>query len=179
MYNVYLHPLSTFPGPSLWAATRLPLIHQNVRGTSIFRIRQLHEQYGPVVRIAPDELTFTDGRAWKDIYGHQTPEWPKSTDGHGHPTPTNNVHSILTVQSKADHARMRRQIAHAFSDKALRKQESLLQLHVGKLITQLRLQAAHGPMDLEAWYNYTTFDAIGGQSGLMSRRGRVKLTCAE
>lgn len=29
----------------------------------------LHEEYGPVVRIAPDELAFAGPDAWKDIYG--------------------------------------------------------------------------------------------------------------
>lgn len=57
---------------------------------------------------------------------------------------------------------MRKQISHAFSEKALRNQEPLLQLHIGKLIGQLTLKAKQGPVDVEAWYNYTTFDAIGG-----------------
>lgn len=30
---------------------------------------QLHEKYGPVLRIAPDELSFANAQAWQDICG--------------------------------------------------------------------------------------------------------------
>jgi hypothetical protein len=30
----------------------------------------LHEQYGSMVRIAPDEVSFINPDAWKDIYGY-------------------------------------------------------------------------------------------------------------
>lgn len=32
-------------------------------------IKKLHDEFGPVVRIAPSELSYIDSRAWQDIYG--------------------------------------------------------------------------------------------------------------
>lgn len=52
-YNLCFHPLRKVPGPKLWAATLLPAYYNRIRGTAIFRIKELHDQYGPVVRVAP------------------------------------------------------------------------------------------------------------------------------
>ena len=31
----------------------------------------MHERYGPVVRLAPYEVSFIDEKAWSDIYGYR------------------------------------------------------------------------------------------------------------
>lgn len=38
-------------------------------GTLPFDIAGFHDHYGPVVRIGPKEVSFTDERAWGPIYG--------------------------------------------------------------------------------------------------------------
>lgn len=54
------------------------------------------------------------------------------------------------------HARQRRLLSHAFSEKALREQEPILQFHVNKLMEQLSRRCSSGPLDLVAWYNFTS-----------------------
>lgn len=74
--------------------------------------------------------------------------------------PINGVYSII-ASGEEDHARMRRNLSHAFSDKALRSQESLIQEYVNLLVRQLDERAeAKIPIDIMRWYNYTTFDII-------------------
>jgi hypothetical protein len=34
-----------------------------------FSVKELHDAYGSVVRIAPDELSYNSPEAWQDIYG--------------------------------------------------------------------------------------------------------------
>ena len=36
------------------------------------KIKDLHDIYGPVVRIAPNELSFISPKAWNDIYSDKT-----------------------------------------------------------------------------------------------------------
>ena len=57
---------------------------------------------------------------------------------------------------------MRRSLAPAFSDKALREQESLIQSYDDLLIHCLGEQIELGKpvVDMTRWYNYTTFDII-------------------
>ncbi|TQN67917.1 Multicopper oxidase aurL2 [Colletotrichum shisoi] len=75
IYNLCFHPLRHYPGPRLWAVTRLPWNLVNLQGNLAWRIRDLHEQYGPVIRIAPDELSYTSSTAWKKMYGQRSPEF--------------------------------------------------------------------------------------------------------
>ena len=63
-----------------------------------------------------------------------------------------------------DHARIRKLVAHAFSEAALREQESLLTGHTSKLMNKLG-QIADGPekgrVNMMDYYNFLTFDVIG------------------
>lgn len=69
IYNVYFHPLSKFPGPRLWAMSRIPYVMAVRKGRYVYRVKEFHDRYNShVVRVAPDHLTFTDGTAWRDVY---------------------------------------------------------------------------------------------------------------
>ena len=68
IYNLYFHPLARFPGPKLWAASRLPFIYSLLSGKLVKRERELHEKYGDIIRLAPDEISFANEQAWNDIY---------------------------------------------------------------------------------------------------------------
>ncbi|KAK6084894.1 trichodiene oxygenase [Seiridium cupressi] len=63
LYNVSpLHPLSHIPGPKVAAATFLyEGWYDLIQGGRYTReIKRMHELYGPVVRINPEELHFDD-----------------------------------------------------------------------------------------------------------------------
>ena len=72
LYNISpLHPLSKYPGPRLWRATRLCASYHHAAGDLYQQIAAIHEKYGPTVRIAPDELSFTAPAAWSQRYGRR------------------------------------------------------------------------------------------------------------
>jgi hypothetical protein len=33
---------------------------------------ELHERYGDVVRLAPDELSYANEEAWREVYGYRS-----------------------------------------------------------------------------------------------------------
>jgi hypothetical protein len=70
LYNVYLHPLSKFPGPKSWIAFPILRHIAAARGLLDERIREFYAQYGEVVRYTSLEVSFITADAWKDIYGH-------------------------------------------------------------------------------------------------------------
>jgi hypothetical protein len=72
VYNLFFHPLARFPGPLIHRITRLAFVYKFLRGTLPYDILPMHEKYGPVVRIAPSELSSACADAGKDIYGHRT-----------------------------------------------------------------------------------------------------------
>lgn len=48
----------------------MPYIWTLAKGNLTQRTKVLHDRYGHVVRIAPNELSFIDGQAWQDVYAH-------------------------------------------------------------------------------------------------------------
>jgi len=164
IYNIYFHPLRSFPGPKSFAATRLSHVRSLLSGQLSFTVQDLHDEYGEIVRIAPDELSFNSPQAWRDIYGHRQGHKSLVKDLAFFGIPLEGVHSIITTPSDADHSRMRRLLAHAFSEKALREQEPLITSYIDLLIGKLHQQIRSpnkGKVDIVRWYNYTTFDIIG------------------
>ena len=75
----------------------------------------------------------------------------------------NGAESILTVKSDVEHSRMRRVLAHAFSEKSMREQEPLIQEYVNLLMSYLHEAAEESPQNMVSWYEFVTFDIIGMQ----------------
>ena len=164
--RLYFHPLSRYPGPKTWAISRLPYTIVLLRGNLVQRTKELHDFYGNAVRIAPNEVSFSSAQAWQDIYAHHQgrPNFPKNplwmAPG------ANGIHSILSAND-ADHARYRRLLSHAFSEKALLQQENLLQSYVELLINRLSEKCTSrkgAVVDIVQWLNFMTFDIIGDLS---------------
>jgi averantin hydroxylase len=120
----------------------------------------LHSQYGPVVRIAPDELSYATAQAWKDIFQHHAGHEEFSKDPMALIRPLNGVYSMLGA-NRADHSRLRRLLSHAFSDKGIREQSQLIRQHINLLIQRLHEHAGEQSQDMVEWYTWTTFDVIG------------------
>ncbi|OAA59701.1 isotrichodermin C-15 hydroxylase [Niveomyces insectorum RCEF 264] len=165
IYNVAFHPLRHFPGPILNRASKIPWAISHIRGNKPFLIQTMHDTYGPVVRVAPDFLDFTDPKAWKDIYGHRAgpgavhAEMPKARVFYNATGEPNNI-----VNADAfEHAQIRRSISRGFSDKALRDQEPMIVRHIDRLIERLteRCDGGKTAVELEKWYIWATFDIIG------------------
>lgn len=144
------------------AATRIPYIRMILSGRFPQKTKALHQQYGDVVRIAPDELSFIDGEAWKPIYGTRVGHGQKSKD-HRFYSPTAGGAPSIIVSNDADHSRFRRLLSHAFSDSSLRGQEPIIKGYVDLLMQRLHenIEGGTKTVDMVAWYNFTTFDIIG------------------
>ncbi|KAH1519211.1 hypothetical protein KXX06_010233 [Aspergillus fumigatus] len=133
--------------------------------TMVYAVFTAEIEYGDVVRIGPNALVYRAPRAWKEIYGYRTKKGQRTFQKDPSlyvPTP-NGVHAIITA-AESDHIRMRRLLAHAFSDRALREQESLLHFYADLLVQKLHENLNHSHsevVDIARWYNFTTFDLIG------------------
>jgi cytochrome P450 len=121
----------------------------------------LHEQYGSIVRIAPDELATTELEAWEDIY-QAKPQLPK--DQLSFTPPLNGADTLFTAQG-ATHQRMRRTLANAFSDKALRQQNPIVQHYVDLFIERMERELQKSTtLDITKFYGFLSLDIIGDLS---------------
>lgn len=64
-----LHPLSRIPGPPLACLTQWYTTYYVARGTTRFKIKALHDHYGDLVRIGPNELSVRRADAILQITG--------------------------------------------------------------------------------------------------------------
>ena len=61
-------PIAKLPGPAVSKFTSLWLKWKEMSALRTVYIHSLHEEYGPVVRVAPNEVSFTSWAAVKEIY---------------------------------------------------------------------------------------------------------------
>ncbi|KAL8818808.1 MAG: hypothetical protein Q9191_007859 [Dirinaria sp. TL-2023a] len=130
-------------------------------------MKALHDNYrSDVVRVSPDGLSFIGPSAWKDMYAHHQGRKIFEKDFIMYGRAGNEAASVITAED-ADHSRMRRLLAHAFSEKALKSQQSLLLGHVETLVEELQNEingSEGGKVDMVRWLKWITFDIIGDLS---------------
>lgn len=73
---------------------------------------------------------------------------------------------LLTTDDIEVHARQRRILGNALSDRVVREQEYILKQYTDLLLGKLHEQIEKGTsglvtVDISRWYMYTTFDTIG------------------
>ncbi|CEJ62382.1 hypothetical protein PMG11_10883 [Penicillium brasilianum] len=157
-WNRYLHPLSNYPGPLLSTISRIPYMIAYTQGRLHLYVRNLHDRYGDVVRIAPDELSYRDEQAWKDIYGRSS-NFAKDMRFYQ----SSKKAASIAVAPEVIHRRQKKAILRAFSDSALRDHERVLQPYIDALIEKLGQECVgngegNGYVDLAKWFNYVIFD---------------------
>ncbi|KAF9776194.1 hypothetical protein IL306_005668 [Fusarium sp. DS 682] len=163
LYRHITHPLYNIPGPRLAAWSNLPYSRMFLSGRQPYHILALHEKYGPAVRVAPNEISFSSPSSWDDIYGfrpgHKT---FKKSPFYSGGSFADRAHSIVSERDPTEHGTMRKYLSHAFSDHSLTKQEHLVAENVDLLISQLgALGSGDEGLNIVKWFNLTTFDIIG------------------
>ena len=143
VYNVYWHPLAEYPGPLLWRASSLPWKIALLKGTMHHDLMRFHEVYGDTLRLKPDELSYANAQAWKDIHAHVPGRQEFLKDPIRLPLAPNGVMSILVSDTK-NHARFRSLFGHAFSDRGLRAQEKTIGRYANLFVEVLKEVADTG-----------------------------------
>ncbi|EMD61120.1 hypothetical protein GGP41_010023 [Bipolaris sorokiniana] len=177
-YNLYFHPLRKFPGPRLAAATGLVFSYKVLRGEEAAWEAEMHRKYGEVVRLGPNRLSYVTPEAWKDIAG---PGAGKRLENTKDPTTFGpDFAGTLSLGSQPNtmvHRTHRRVFAPAFSDKALKLQEPLIQGYLNSLVRIIKNNATATPavgFDIAKLINCMTFDvmadlAFGEPLGLLDQ----------
>lgn len=179
-YNLYFHPLSKCryiftshdhnhsfevdPGPRLCGASKLPYVFNIHQGTVHSWTKDLHDYYGDIVRVAPDRLSFVGTRAWKDIYGHRKANQKMiGKDEKFYMPDVNGEYSLVTTRDLDEHTTLRRIFSHAFSDKALKGQEPIIQRYADQFVQAIQQAITQYPqteINAVKLFNCATFDIM-------------------
>jgi cytochrome P450 len=163
VYRLILHPLAKFPGPKFNAISSLPTVIWTLQGRLPMETKKLHDKYGSIIRLSPNELSFNSARAFTDVYGHRPgrPDLNKDPIHVGAVDPIPGVQTI-SMADRENHARQRKALSHGFSKQALWSQEEIVNGFVTKLMDQFHKFAESGEVfDIVKWLNFITFDVIG------------------
>ncbi|EOA88692.1 uncharacterized protein SETTUDRAFT_106678 [Exserohilum turcica Et28A] len=161
VYARYLHPLAKYPGPFFASITRLWLIVDVARGGCEKTQRQLHEKYGPIVRIAPNEVAIADPEAIRTIYSPHSgfiktdfylpfrATWGRYPDA-------------FTNLDERQHAERRRIVNYLYSMSNIVQLEEEVDKCIQLLVTKFTDCAIKGNViDMSEWVQWYAFDVIG------------------
>ncbi|KAL3423886.1 cytochrome P450 [Phlyctema vagabunda] len=154
LHNLIFSSLKIIPGPLLFRAAGLPLLLAGLTGNRTSTIHKIHLKYGPVVRIGPNELSFSGINHVNDIYGQSSvflkaPIY-KSLARKG----------IFSMRKKEDHRARRKLLSHAFAHSTLLNLEPLIVSHVQKLSARIS-ETIDQPLDVLYWFRMLALDIVG------------------
>ncbi|KAJ5723240.1 hypothetical protein N7488_001275 [Penicillium malachiteum] len=136
-YRCCFHPLAKYPGPFLAKMSENYMIYfaMGERNTQIRH--DLHQKFGPIVRVGPNELSFCDEASIKDIYGQSTNPCLKAPQFYRGFTMT-GTDSVFSTRDRVLHARMRRLLANGLSQNGVLQFEPEIALIVQRYLDQIQ-----------------------------------------
>ncbi|KAF5845292.1 hypothetical protein GGP41_002888 [Bipolaris sorokiniana] len=138
IYRIYFHPLAHIPGPILSKLTSLWLHYHAYTGDEASVIHKLHQQYGPYVRVSPNEVDLSDADGIPAIYvskgGFPKAKCYANFDIDGHKT----IFSTTNQEYRASRAKA---VLPLFSTKSLRENEMAIWGCVDCVMDRLKEEA--------------------------------------
>lgn len=169
IYRLYFSPKAKFPGPKLAAVTGWYEFYYDIinGGQFIWKIQELHDKYGPIVRINPYELHVRDSDFYDELYAPASKKrdkyasWIVLSGGKGS--------SFATVEH--EHHRLRRSALNQFfSKRSVGRLEPVIVDKIERLC--LRLEDAVKTNEIirfDAAYVALTTDIIGESYDYLSQ----------
>jgi cytochrome P450 len=147
----------------------LGFIWSMVCGNLVRDIRKVHECYGDVARIAPDEVSFARKDAMLDIFSQPTGgALPFYKNPIFFKSPPGQPENLVTTINLQENQRLRKVILPPFTERALRTQEPIVIKYAMLLMDKLQEMAtapengAEGAnFNMNDWANFFAFDLIG------------------
>ncbi|KAG9957975.1 cytochrome P450 monooxygenase, partial [Aureobasidium melanogenum] len=159
VHRAFFTPLRGIPGPWHAAFVNWRLKVAVLSGSRADYIHALHQKYGPIVRIAPNEVAVNDPASFKDIHkigsGFIKTPWYEylSTSGPG------KSPGVFQMTNPKDHAARRKFLAKGFSQRHLREQwENVVRERVNMAVARIKADATSGTADILKWWTYLATD---------------------
>ncbi|KAH7305262.1 putative flavonoid 3-hydroxylase [Stachybotrys elegans] len=141
-YRLYFHPLAKFPGPKLAAATGWYEAYFDLwvlpRGQFMHEIKRMHQLYGPIVRINPNEIHIEDSSWSETLYSNAANGTRDKYPPAAHMTGTPD--GVFGTVSHAIHRRRRAAISPLFSTVSVARSETRIYDMVDILLNRISEQ---------------------------------------
>ncbi|OQE10007.1 hypothetical protein PENVUL_c005G07059 [Penicillium vulpinum] len=178
VYRLTLHPLAKFPGPKLAAASFWYEAYYDLwpyKHRYLWKIKELHDIYGPIVRINPNHIHIHDPDYFDDIYAGGRRKRDRDT-WYMHASKTGTMSWSLLQSMDHDLHRVRRAALNPFfSKRAISSLEGMVVEKIKRLESRLAGSYARGEVvNLTNSTAALTMDvissyALGGDIGNLGR----------
>ena len=166
---LYLNPKSKIPGPKSYALTKLRLALEDFQGTRTRTIHALHQKYGPIVRVGPNEIHFNSLNALRTIYGagsgFERTWFYRMFDAYGR-------QNLFTFHSVKEHSDRKKLVANAYSKSLMLKGPDIQQ-------SSLFLYRRHHAVSLWESGRYFCVERRYSRSGSAQRHNRSDSSLSE
>ncbi|KAI8944033.1 cytochrome P450 [Xylaria longipes] len=156
--RLFFNPLAKIPGPWYTNWTDVILKIKTLKGIGPLYIDQLHKQYGPVVRVGPNEVDVIDIPTVKKIHRVKA-DFVKTDFYKGVPYGKEN---IVNTQDTDFHRRHRKLLSQAISESSLKAMipqiEEKVRLVIEKMGEEMKIRRA---VDVYKWWMFMATDVIG------------------
>ncbi|KAG5914122.1 hypothetical protein E4U42_000667, partial [Claviceps africana] len=171
LYRITIHPLASIPGPKLAAVSSIWYARKIARGNLVKLGLELHEKYGDVVRVGPDEVWFNTTEAFDQIYrtgkdGLEKSDFYLATAlSRPHVDWRLEAHfpdtlDLLSERSMKRYRLQRRLIGRVYSATNVLRHESAVESTLTAAVE--RLAALRGQeVDLKEWMHMVTVECLG------------------
>ncbi|KAI9823703.1 MAG: hypothetical protein M1819_001147 [Sarea resinae] len=157
VYRLRYSPLAKFPGPKLAALTLwYEFYYDSIkRGRYSFEIEKMHREYGPIIRINPNELHINDPDYFDQLYGSHAKldkyNFIARQFGNGSSTIATLPHEL--------HKRRRAALAPFFARRQVVKLQGLITLMLEKVCMRFEEHKRNGkPLDVSMLFRFMTVD---------------------
>ncbi|PIL25991.1 cytochrome P450 [Ganoderma sinense ZZ0214-1] len=159
-----VHPLASYPGPSWCRISKLWMATIVFRGRQTRWLTALHDKYGDIVRVGPNELSVRDASLIVPCMGPSG--IPKGPNYIGSLLSATNI-PMVGIQDVDEHMRRRRPWARGLSTSASKAYQPLIAKRARQLVNRLEGQSRE--VNLEQWFDRLSYDimndmAFGGGS---------------
>ncbi|KAI5251552.1 cytochrome P450 monooxygenase [Aureobasidium subglaciale] len=157
--RAFLTPLRGIPGPWYASLVNWRLKIAVLSGARADYIHALHQQYGPIVRIAPNEVAVNDPASFKDIHkigsGFHKTNWYEYLNTNG----VGKCPGVFNMTNPKEHAARRKLLSKGFSQRHLREQwEDVVRQKVDLAVSRIKAEATRGSADVLKWWTYLATD---------------------
>ncbi|TLD16085.1 uncharacterized protein PgNI_00529 [Pyricularia grisea] len=158
LYRLFFHPLAHVPGPRLAALSNVWYGRQVCSGRMLQLGKILHRQYGPVVRVGPNEVWLNSEEGFKQVYISTALQKPK-VDWRLQPHFPDTL-DLLSERDMRRYRLQRRLIGQVYQPANLRKFESVIEDVLDQVVAQIRTLGG-AEVDLKEWMHIITVECLG------------------
>ncbi|KAK2812443.1 hypothetical protein FQN50_001444 [Emmonsiellopsis sp. PD_5] len=166
LYSIYTNllasPLRRVPGPKSYALTKWRLAYDDYIGERTRAIEALHNKYGDVVRVGPNEVSFRSLAALKTIYGagsgFQRGAFYRMFDVYGR-------QNLFTFAGMREHGARKKLLNHAYSKTSILspRNTSMVQQKTAQFLSLIASEANrtnNAPLEIFSALHYFSLDSI-------------------